>query len=124
MTVDLPPGVYKIECLVEGHDDRGMEGFLEVRAGAPLAKRRSSERDGVAIENFDFSPRRVVVPAGSQVTWRNDDSTEHTVTSLDDVFDSDALGSGESFSFRFDKPGTYRYRCAIHPDMQAAVEVE
>lgn len=36
MSFDLDPAVYKIECLVDGHDDMGMEGLLTVRHGAPL----------------------------------------------------------------------------------------
>ncbi|CAN5505782.1 hypothetical protein BH20ACT23_BH20ACT23_03800 [soil metagenome] len=31
MRVTLAPGVHKIECLVEGHDDMGMEDLLDVR---------------------------------------------------------------------------------------------
>ena len=34
-----------------------------------------------------------------------------------------ALDEGDSFSFRFAKPGVYRYLCAIHPRMMATVTV-
>jgi plastocyanin len=36
LELDLSPGVYKVECFIEGHDDLGMEALLEVRRGAPL----------------------------------------------------------------------------------------
>jgi hypothetical protein len=38
LTLDLPAGRYKVECLVDGHDDLGMEGFLEVRRDAPMVE--------------------------------------------------------------------------------------
>ncbi|MGH2736433.1 MAG: hypothetical protein ACRDKZ_12710, partial [Actinomycetota bacterium] len=67
LTLRLPPGVYKIECLVEGHDDRGMEGLLEVRAGAPLLKESPSGKGNVTIADFAFTPERKVVPKGQAV---------------------------------------------------------
>jgi len=33
------------------------------------------------------------------------------------------LAQGESFSFTFDQPGTYDYRCVIHPEMEGTVNV-
>lgn len=131
MTVDLQmTGTYKIECLVDGHDDMGMEGPLEVRADAPLVKtkpRTSAEpRDGkaaVSISNFAFDPSVIEVKAGTEVTWSNDDPAPHTVTALDGAFDSDVLDDGGSFSFRFDEAGTYAYRCNVHPDMEGKVQV-
>ncbi|MGH2735324.1 MAG: hypothetical protein ACRDKZ_07085 [Actinomycetota bacterium] len=124
LTLRLPPGVYKIECLVEGHDDRGMEGLLEVRAGAPLLKASPSGKGHVTIADFAFTPERKVVSKGQTVRWLNDDPTEHTVTPVGGDWGSDALAEGETFSFQFDKPGIHRYRCAIHPDMRGVVEVE
>lgn len=125
LTLTLPPGLYEIECLVDGHDDMGMEGVLEVRADAPLVKAEDEARPGrIAIADFAFEPATAVVPAGSEVTWRNADPADHTVTSPDGDFGSDALGTGESFSHRFDEPGSYRYQCAIHPEMKGKVKVE
>ena len=125
MELSLPPGVYKIECLVEGHDDMGMEGLLEVRAGAPLPRSAPAKSSNhVAIVDFSFSPDTTQVPVGTQVTWHNEDPTEHTVTATDGEFGSEALGSGRSFSFHFDEPGRYAYFCEIHPDMKAVLSVE
>jgi plastocyanin len=51
------------------------------------------------------------------------DDEPHTVTSLDGLFRSGALDQDESFSFKFTKPGTYRYVCTIHPRMTGEVVV-
>ena len=121
--LNLAPGTYKIECLVEGHDDRGMEGFLHVRRGAGEGASRSTPRsDGdVEIAGFAFRPADIEVTSGTEVTWTNSDPTEHTVTG--DGFGSDTLADGARFSHRFSRPGIYRYRCAIHPEMTAQVRV-
>ena len=123
--MELPPGVYKIECLVEGHDDMGMEGFLEVRRDAPLKKVTSGGApDRIDIVDFAFSPTRARVPTGTEITWSNEGPTGHTVTAVDGEFGSDTLDSGDSFSVNFKKPGLYAYRCAIHPQMKGSVRVE
>ena len=121
--LDLAPGTYKVECLVDGHDDLGMEGFLEVRPGAGRGRERPAPRSGsdVAIEGFAFTPATIDVSAGTEVTWINSDPTEHTVTG--DGFGSNNLAAGDRFSHRFSRQGVYRYRCAIHPEMTAEVRV-
>ena len=78
----------------------------------------------VVIKNFDFSPMAVTVPAGASVTWKNLDGEPHTVTSVDGLFRSGALDQGDSFTFKFIKPGVYRYLCSIHPRMTASVTVK
>jgi plastocyanin len=60
---------------------------------------------------------------GETVTWINDDSGRHTVTSKDGVFDSGMMGKGQSFSFTFDKAGEYSYHCEPHPSMVGTVVV-
>lgn len=125
MTVTLPPGLYEIECLVDGHDDMGMEGVLEVRAGAPLVRvEQESEPGRIDIAEFAFDPVSTTVAAGTEVVWTNRDPADHTVTATDGGFGSDAFGSGQSFAHRFDEPGVYEYRCAIHPEMKGKVKVE
>jgi plastocyanin len=77
----------------------------------------------VEIKDFAFHPNSTTLPAGTTVTWKNDDSVSHTVTGTNGEFGSDVLRQGQEFSHTFMNPGTYNYRCAIHPYMQAQVIV-
>jgi plastocyanin len=77
----------------------------------------------VTIKNFSFAMDVTVTP-GSTVTWKNLDGEPHTVTSADGLFRSPALDENDSFSFKFDKPGVYKYICSIHPKMRATVTVK
>jgi plastocyanin len=89
-------------------------------AGAAVAGPGAS----VTIKNFDFQPMAVTIPVGATVTWKNLDGEPHTVTSTDGSFRSEALDEGDSFAFRFTKPGVYKYLCTIHPKMAATVTVK
>lgn len=78
----------------------------------------------ITIKDFDFHPMNVTITAGSSVTWKNDDGEPHTVTSADGAFRSGALDTGQSFTFKFEKAGTYKYLCSIHPKMVGLVVVK
>ena len=124
--LNLAEGVYKLECNVEGHDDRGMEMLFEVRRDAPLATAGKADANGkaaVAIEGFAFAPATVEATVGQKVTWENHDPAEHTVTGEDEGFDSGTLAAGAAFEATFDAPGEYRYICALHPGMKGTVVV-
>jgi plastocyanin len=95
-------------------------GASAAGAGAALAQ----EANAVVMKNFDFSPMSITVKAGSSVTWKNLDGEPHTVTSVDGLFRSGALDQNDSFTFKFDKPGIYKYLCSIHPKMMASVVVQ
>lgn len=82
----------------------------------------------VALKLIAFKPERLSVAAGTAVTWKNEDASEHTVTSgtvsqggggvttaVDNKFESGSLKQNASFSFTFSAPGTYAYFCKIHP---------
>jgi plastocyanin len=82
----------------------------------------------VALKLIAFKPERLSVAVGSAVTWKNEDASEHTVTSgtvnqsaggvttsVDNKFESGSLKQNASFSFTFTAPGTYAYFCKIHP---------
>jgi plastocyanin len=93
------------------------------RAMSPDEKPASSAT--VKIDNFSFGPATVTVPAGTTVTWTNNDDVPHVVTSDDNkMFKSKALDTDDRFSFTFTKPGTYNYYCAIHPKMTAKIVVQ
>jgi plastocyanin len=78
----------------------------------------------VSIKDFHFSPQNLTVPAGSTVIWKNLDDEPHTVRGADAQIRSDALDQDESYSVKFDKPGTYKYGCSIHPRMSGTVVVQ
>lgn len=82
----------------------------------------------VSIADLAFSPSKTEVKAGTTVTWTNDDTTDHSVTSTksDDIdsavsslFDSGVLSPGQSFSYTFKKAGEYPYECMIHATMES-----
>ena len=131
MTTIAPHLRSKVECLVDGHDDLGMEGFLEVRMDAPLVRDRSAGGTGaagsggndVAIRDFTFAPADLEVAAGTEVTWTNDDPAPHTVTAEDGSFDSGTLEPGQTFSVSVQANGPVTYRCEIHPDMVGTIAV-
>ena len=74
------------------------------------------------IKDFSFAP--LTINAGTTVTWVNADDEPHTVASDTGLFRSGGLDTNESFSYKFDKPGTYRIYCTIHPRMVATIVVK
>jgi plastocyanin len=79
--------------------------------------------------NECFIPAEVTVKVGDTVTWSNDDSAAHTVTSgtptdgPDGTFDSSLFMAGTTFSYTFDTAGEYNYFCMVHPWMTGKVQV-
>ena len=77
------------------------------------------------MQNIAFDPKAVTVKVGQKVTWTNDDSTDHNVTSDSGAdFKSKDFGKGATFSFTPDKAGTINYVCTIHPGMKATITVQ
>lgn len=80
----------------------------------------------IQIQDFAFNPRRIKIKKGTKVTWTNQDQVEHTVTSdnaSSEVFDSELMATGATFSFTFDTTGTFGYHCQPDPTIIASVEV-
>ena len=78
----------------------------------------------IVVKNFMFMPMSLTVTAGSTVTWSNQDQEPHTVVSDTGLFRSSAIDTNESFSFKFDQPGTYHFMCSIHPQMVGTIVVQ
>ena len=93
-------------------------------ATRPAAVAAAAAEVRVTIDNFSFDPPTVTVPAGTAVVWTNRDDVPHTVTSTTHAFGSQAMDTDATFSFRFDRPGTYPYFCAVHPHMTGQVIVK
>ena len=78
----------------------------------------------IIVKDFMFNPTTLTVKAGSTVTWTNMDDEPHTVVSDTGLFRSGGMDKNDSFSFKFDKPGTYHVTCSIHPRMVGTVVVQ
>jgi plastocyanin len=85
---------------------------------------RAATAGEVVIKDFMFMPETLTVKAGTTVKWANKDEEPHTVFSDTGLFRSGAIDTGETFSFKFDKPGTYHFLCTIHPRMVGTVIVQ
>lgn len=84
----------------------------------------ASENIMVSIKNFSFNPPALTVKTGAKVTWVNNDSVSHTVTSdSGNLLDSKTISPGQSFSFIFGDIGSANYHCAIHPMMKGSIVV-
>jgi plastocyanin len=70
----------------------------------------------VGMEDNYFDRAEISVPAGTTVTWVQNGENPHTTTSYDGLWDSGMVagGSGGSYSYTFEEPGTYEYFCAPH----------
>jgi plastocyanin len=122
--LNLRPGIHKVECFIEGHDDLGMEILLKVRPDAPKVRQESAAAgggDAVSIAGFAFEPVDLQVAPGTEVTWTNDDPTPHTVTADSGEFDSGTLDAGATFAVAVD--GSVTYFCEIHPTMKGTITV-
>jgi plastocyanin len=87
------------------------------------AEMQTAGAGAVAIDNFSFAPAMASVPAGTTITWTNRDDIPHNVVSTERTFKSPVLDTDEQFSHRFDKAGTYKYFCSLHPKMTGQIIV-
>ena len=90
----------------------------------PQNSQAAANAVAVKIDNFSFGPQAITVSPGTKITWTNRDDIPHTVVSTEGVFKSKVMDTDESFSFTFDKPGTYPYFCSVHPKMTGTVVVK
>ena len=85
------------------------------------------------LTNTAFKPNPATVHVGDTVTWTNDDTQPHTVTSgsngtPDNKFNSSPnfnplLSPGQTFQHKFTAAGQYPYFCQLHPNMVGTVSV-
>jgi len=86
-------------------------------------------RPGCEKNDNCYIPSIIVIEKGEKITWINEDSAFHTITSgfyetPNDLFDSGHLDPFESYTLTFDEVGTYDYFCTLHPWMKGQVIVE
>jgi len=77
-----------------------------------------------ATASNQWSPRGVNLAPGGTVQWSWADSAQPHEVTVDYAGASSDIGKTGSFSWTFPaEAGTYRYHCAVHPNMVGAVTV-
>ena len=88
-----------------------------------------SSNPGCEETNLCFDPNPVIINVQDKITWENNDSASHTVTSGNpttgplEYFDSGLMMPGDSYSLVFPGAGTYDYFCMVHPWMEGKIIV-
>jgi plastocyanin len=103
--------------------------MLGLLLGAPLIPlvpmmAWSDEGTQVGIDNFKFNPNPLTVEKGTEVTWTNHDDIPHSIVLNSISVRSKAMDTDGTFTYKFDKAGTYFYVCGLHPFMQSKVIVK
>ncbi len=57
-----------------------------------------------------YNPKTITITSGQSIEWAGS-------------FDSCLQKAGYTFAVSFSTPGTYAYKCSIHPDMKGTVNV-
>ncbi len=58
------------------------------------------------------------------MTWTNQDDIPHTIVLTAIGVRSKAIDTDKTFSYQFDKAGTFSYICGLHPQMHGQVVVK
>jgi plastocyanin len=81
----------------------------------------AAETHTVVLEDRRFRPSTLTIDRGESVTWVwRDGSTPHNVTAPGFASRTQTHGS---FTVRFNRAGTFNYRCTIHEGMVGKVVV-
>jgi plastocyanin len=102
--------------------------LLAVASGAVAQQVAAARSAEISIENFSFTPTALTVAPGTTVTWVNNDEEPHNIVNADAgqprLFRSQGLDGGDKYTFVFDKAGTYKYICSVHPRMEGTIVVK
>lgn len=85
-----------------------------------------ASRPGCDETDSCYIPSKIIIKPGQSVTWINQDSAFHSVTSgtydnPKDDFDSGYLDPYQTYTLTFDNVGIVDYFCTLHPWMYGQV---
>ena len=79
--------------------------------------------DGVLL-NYVFVPKTVHVQAGTPLTIYNGDQIVHNIVADNGAFASPLMGTGGSYTMKFDTPGEVNIHCSLHSRMRGKIIVD
>lgn len=80
-------------------------------------------RHVVEIRAFRYQPQTVEARAGDTIVWINRDVVPHTATDRGSGWDTGSMAAGAQGTVVVERPGSYAYVCAFHPNMAARLVV-
>ena len=101
------------------------DGNNTISTAAVIIERGSSFPDN---KRF-YTPSNLTIQGNTTVTWTNNDTVLHTVTSGNPnegpsrLFDSSLIGPNNQFNYTFSAEGQFKYYCTLHPFMTGTVTV-
>lgn len=78
----------------------------------------------VEIRNLEFSPKELAVAPGDTITWINYDIIPHTVTAVDESWDSDLIKAEGKWQTVVTADMDENYFCRFHPNMKATLSIK
>lgn len=120
--------MWKVSAIMQKGNTKLVLNYLLI-GNDPIPSVSVSNTERVLIPNGNsaqantgfFVPLNLEIIRGTTVIWQNEDNIGHTVQSQDaqgnviPMFNSPVLNTGDTFTYKFDKPGVYHYFCTIHP---------
>jgi len=112
----------KLQTGVNAPEETTEPTSTEASSQTPPITLDAEQPETITIKEFTFNPDRLTIKKGTTVTWINNDSATHKISS--DSFNSQNFNKGEKFEFQFNETGTFDYICGIHPSMKGTIIVE
>jgi plastocyanin len=113
-----------------GSSDNGSSSSADKKpAKTTKSTSGGAKAPSVTYKDIAIHPTALSVKKGTSVTWTNEDSVGHDVTSTGGPAKfksgpSGGMAQGATFKHTFTKPGTYKYVCTVHPNMTGSVTVK
>ena len=116
VTISLYKGINYIEIIGNQLRSISIGGATIFGNKIRILPKSSIPHDGKYLE-----PEVLKIKQGDTVTWSNDDTAAHTITSgapfegTTGMFDSGLFMSDETYKIKFNNKGTFDYFCMVHP---------
>jgi plastocyanin len=96
---------------------------LAAFAALVVAAAAGADTKTVQITKSGFTPASQTITAGDTITWHNADTAQHQVVADDGSFASPQLKPDQTYSFTFQKSGSFAYHDADAPSHRATIAV-
>jgi plastocyanin len=121
------PGRFPFHCEVHPAAMKGVltvTGAAAAGGGGAAAASTAPNQARVSMQDLKFVQPEVSVAPGGEVTWKNDGKLPHTATFDDVQLDTGTVQPGaEGRLAAPDQPGSYSYKCTVHPAAMRGVLV-